>query len=212
MPVGDRSPSEPRAHWTRVYETRAATEVSWFQPEATVSLDLIGELSLPADAPILDVGAGASTLVDGLLARGLRDITLLDVTAAALDVVRARIGQRAEVHYVVADVTAWHAPRNFALWHDRAVFHFMVSDEQRADYRRCLEAALVPGAHAIVATFALDGPERCSGLPVRRYSPEGLEHEFAGALKLIGHRRQVHATPAGASQAFTFAVFERTGA
>ena len=167
---------------------------------------------MPGEAPILDVGAGASTLVDGLLARGQRDITLLDVTAAALDVVRARIGQRAEVHYVVADVTAWRAPRTFALWHDRAVYHFMVSEEQRAGYRRSLETALAPGAHAILATFALDGPERCSGLPVRRYSPESLQHEFAGALELVGTRRQVHATPAGASQAFTFAVFERTAA
>jgi hypothetical protein len=175
-----------------------------------MSLGLIEGLDLDVDASILDVGAGASTLVDGLLRRGMQHITLLDVSAEAFDVVRARIGQRAEVECVVADVSEWTPARRFALWHDRAVFHFMVSEQQRAGYRRALEAALSPGAHAILATFALDGPERCGGLPVRRYSSETLLEEFGGALRLIATRRQVHATPAGASQSFTFGVFERT--
>lgn len=134
-------------HWSDVYARRAPAEVSWYQPEATPSLELIEASGASPSAPVVDVGAGASTLVDGLLARGFSDITLVDLAARALERTRERLGARAEVTYVTADVTAWRPPRTYALWHDRAVFHFLLEAEARAAYRRTLAAALAPGGH-----------------------------------------------------------------
>jgi len=193
-----------------VYATKKPTEVSWFQPAASLSLELIANLALPPSAPVLDVGAGASTLADGLLTRGFRDITLLDITDAALGVARNRIGDRDEVHYVIADIAEWIPSRQYAVWHDRAVFHFLVDEWRRAAYRRALEAAVPVGAHAIISTFALDGPERCSGLPVQRYSSETLAKELGSSFRTIDASRELHVTPAGGPQSFAYTVFERT--
>lgn len=200
---------KPANHWNEVYRTRAETEVSWFQTSADLSLELIENAGQDRAAPVLDVGAGASTLVDGLLARGFTDVTLLDIASTAFDAVRARIGERGEVTYVAADITTWTPPRQFMIWHDRAVFHFMTTDEQRAAYRRALGAAVPRGGHVILATFAEDGPERCSGLSVSRYSADELALELAGLLTLVAARRHVHTTPKGAPQGFTFALFTR---
>lgn len=196
-------------HWEQVYRTRRETEVSWFQESASLSLELIEKAGLDCDAPIVDVGAGASTLVDGLLARGFKDITLVELASAALDAVRARIGERPEVAYLVADVTAWRSTRRFMLWHDRAVFHFMTTAEQRSAYRIALAAAVPRGGSVILATFAEDGPERCSGLPVCRYSSSELAVQFDGLLTLVETRRHVHTTPGGAPQPFTVGLFTR---
>ena len=204
-----RSRGTIAAHWGEVYETRASTELSWFQREATMSLDLIERLHLPAGAPILDVGAGASTLVDDLLAHGHTNLTLLDITEAAFAPVRARLGTRRDLRYIVADVANWTPEMEYAVWHDRALFHFMTTDEARAAYRHSLAAAVARGDHAVIATFAPDGPERCSGLPVRRYSAEALAKELEDILRLVEVRRELHRTPKGASQPFTFGVFER---
>jgi hypothetical protein len=196
-------------HWRGVYSTKQPAEVSWFQTSPVLSLELIAALSLPPTAPIVDVGAGTSTLVDGLLAGGHRDITLVDITDAALAAIRKRIGDRVEVRYIAADVSRWVAPRQYALWHDRAVFHFLVEEQQRAGYRRAVEAALPVGAHAIIATFASDGPERCSGLPVRRYSSDALATELGSAFRIADAMRELHVTPSGGSQSFAYTVLQR---
>jgi trans-aconitate methyltransferase len=198
-------------HWNAVYTRRAATEVSWYQRDATPSLDAIAACQVPPTAPIVDVGAGASTLVDGLLARGHGDVTLLDVSDAALAETRRRLSHEGpnQVAYVVADVTRWDPPRPFELWHDRAVFHFLTDERERVLYRNVVAAALPAGAHAVIATFAPDGPERCSGLPVRRYSAESLAEEFAGVLRLEASKAVTHATPGAVLQSFVFARFVR---
>jgi trans-aconitate methyltransferase len=198
-------------HWQAIYERRAPAEVSWFQAQALSSLELVERAGISRDAPLIDVGSGASTLVDGLCSAGYRDITLLDVAAAAFVETRRRLEGRPEgsVQYVVADVTRWTPPRKYALWHDRAVFHFLTAEADREAYRSVLAAALAPGAHAIVATFALDGPEQCSGLPVRRYSAASLASEFEDLLEPVEDRAALHTTPTGASQSFLFVRFVR---
>jgi SAM-dependent methyltransferase len=195
-------------HWNSVYEQKAATEVSWYQPEAAVSLELFDACRLPNTAAIVDIGAGASTFVDGVLARGYTDITLLDISERALRVTRERL-PHAQLKCQVGDVTGWQPPRSFDLWHDRAVFHFLTEASDRDAYRSVLAAALPSGAHAIIGTFALDGPERCSGLPVQRYSAETLAAELGTLLRPIESRSQRHRTPGGSEQAFVFVRFER---
>jgi SAM-dependent methyltransferase len=204
--------SERQAHWDQVWSTKAADAVSWFQAEAEPSLGVIASLGLPPDAPILDVGGGASRLVDALIERGFADVTVLDISDAALAVARERLGARAgPVHWEAVDITGWTPPRRYLVWHDRAVFHFLTEPEQRAGYRRALEHGLAPGGHAIVATFAADGPERCSGLPVQRYDAAALAAEIGPGFRLVRDWRQVHHTPGGAAQAFQWCVFERIG-
>lgn len=199
-------------HWAEVWERKSPEEVSWFEPEARASLTAIDTLGLRPDAPVVDVGAGASRLVDGLLDRGLRDVTLLDVAQGGLGATRARLGDRAErVAFVVADVTRWAPERAFALWHDRAVFHFLVEPEAQAAYVRTLSRAVGAGGHVILAAFAPDGPERCSGLPVQRHTEASLAEAFRGVLELEGAERVVHTTPAGRPQAFVVARFVRAG-
>lgn len=200
---------EKTAHWNNVYGKRAASEVSWFQPEASASLALIESCSLQRSDPVLDVGAGASTLVDGLLSRGFTDVTLLDIAESAFEETRQRLLPNASVHYVVADITAWKPQRAFSLWHDRAVFHFLTDQRDRAAYRSVLAAAVPAGHHVIIATFHADGPERCSGLPVQRYSAEALAAEFEGVLRPVEERREQHRTPSGSEQSFVYVRFER---
>jgi len=195
-------------HWQKVYEKRAPSEVSWFQVEARTSLALIDACQLSHEAPVLDVGAGASTLVDGLLARGYTDITLLDIADTAFAVTRARLPD-APIRYLVSDITRWTPDRTFTLWHDRAVFHFLTDDADRAAYRRALAAAVPVGGHVILATFALDGPERCSGLPVRRYSAVSLAQELEGVARPVEERAERHVTPSAAEQSFVFVRFVR---
>jgi SAM-dependent methyltransferase len=201
--------NEKTAHWNNVYGKRAANEVSWFQAEASASLALIGSCNLKPSSAVLDVGAGASTLVDGLLSRGFTDVTLLDISESAFEETRQRISPNVGVHYVVADITAWKPQRAFSLWHDRAVFHFLTDERDRAAYRSALADAVPTGHHAIIATFHADGPERCSGLPVRRYSAEALAAEFEGMLRPVEERREQHRTPSGSEQSFVYVRFER---
>ena len=195
-------------HWNEVYTRKAATDVSWFQPEATLSLELIRAAGLPPTAAILDVGAGASTLVDGLVADGYSDITLLDIAPSALAATRSRVGD-ARVQYEIADVTTWQAKRSYDLWHDRAVFHFLTSESDRDAYRSVLSHAVPCGGHVVIATFADDGPQRCSGLPVQRYSASELVNEFGSLLSPMDTRRQSHVTPGGSEQRFVFVRFRR---
>ncbi|HSQ66159.1 MAG TPA: class I SAM-dependent methyltransferase [Polyangiaceae bacterium] len=202
--------SATEEHWQRIYGTKAAREVSWYEPVATTSLALIEAAGAKPDEPLVDVGAGASVLVDGLLERGFSDVTLVDVSPAALETVRARLGEAGRgVRYVATDLLSWAPERTFALWHDRAVLHFLVDAAARDAYRSVLSAALRPGGAAVIATFADDGPERCSGLPVRRYSPDELAAELAPVVRMVDSMRVVHTTPWGAEQRFVYGRFVR---
>ena len=199
-----------QSHWQAVYETKDATAVSWYEAEPRRSLDLIGRASADPQASVIDVGGGASTLVDHLLAAGRRDVAVLDVSAEALARTRARLGVSAGgVRWIVADITRWHPPRTWAIWHDRAVFHFLTDPDDQAGYLGALQAATAPGGRVVLATFAPDGPERCSGLPVVRYDSEGLATRLGPGFALLESARAVHVTPWGAGQRFTWALFRR---
>ena len=199
---------DPREHWERIYSSKEASEVSWYQPEATLSLELIQRVAPEPGAPIIDVGGGASTLVDGLLDAGYRDVTVLDLSAAALDVARQRLGDRAlQVKWVAADVLRTpFVSRGFAVWHDRAVFHFLTEQADRDRYVAQARAAVRPGGHIIVASFAPEGPQRCSGLEVVRYSPDTMQAQFGADFRLLDSRREEHHTPSGATQAFVYCL------
>ncbi len=200
-----------KAHWEQVYARKATTAVSWFQEQAATSLRLIQATGLPVEASILDVGGGASVLVDDLLAAGYRDLTVLDLSGAALEAARARLGMHAEaVRWVEGDITRVELPAAaFDLWHDRAVFHFLTDPDDRRAYVRQLEHALKPGGHLVIATFAEDGPERCSDLPVMRYSATQLLAEFEPGFSLLHSEKEAHYTPGGAVQSFTYCHLQR---
>lgn len=193
-------------HWEHVYETKSADSVSWFQPHAEQSLRLIHQTGLPQTASIIDVGGGASTLVDDLLNDGFRSVTVLDLSGAALAAARARLGDRAaSVTWLEADITQVALPCNaYDIWHDRAVFHFLTSDRDRQAYVSAVLRAVKPGGVVIVATFAEDGPLQCSGLPVVRYSPAALHAEFGARFNLVTHEREEHHTPSGGVQSFIY--------
>lgn len=195
-----------KTHWEEVYSTKSETEVSWFQEHSNVSLDLIKQTGVDLAGAVIDVGGGASRLVDDLLAEGHSDLTVLDISAAALSVARRRLGALAgAVTWLEADVTAVVLPHHkFDVWHDRAVFHFLTETDQRTRYVRAVQDSVKPGGHVIVAAFGPDGPLRCSGLPVGRYSPDRLHGEFGAAFDLIEHISESHRTPFGTVQQFVY--------
>jgi len=197
-------------HWTDVYSRKGETEVSWFQPHPQVSLDLVARSAVGRDAALIDIGGGASRLADALLAAGYSDVSVLDIAEPALRQARQRLGTQADrVRWIVADITQWQPGRQYALWHDRAVFHFLTDAADRAAYRSALMAALPSGGQAIIASFAPDGPERCSGLPVQRYSPDTLQGELGPDFLLQETQSELHRTPGGAVQSFQFSRFRR---
>lgn len=203
---------ERKQHWEQVYADKKPEEVSWHQDNPGFSLDLIERTGIGMDAPIIDVGGGASRLVDALLDRGYRDITVLDIANSALEHAEARLGSRArQVEWLEADVTAFEPVRRYDLWHDRAVFHFLTDPADRGRYREALRHGLLPGSHVIIATFAPDGPEKCSGLPVARYSPEALQAELGDAFELVASESETHLTPAGKEQKFVGCLFRYRG-
>ena len=197
---------DSKQHWERVYATKSSDSVSWFQEHADQSLRLIHNTGLGKDAAIIDVGGGASTLVDDLAAEGFSDLTVLDLSGAALTVARQRLGKRADaVHWTEGDITrAEFSVHRFDIWHDRAVFHFLTDPADRQAYVERVMRSVRPGGHVIVATFAEDGPEKCSGLPVMRYQPESLHAEFGDAFLLVAHEKEVHHTPFGTDQQFVY--------
>lgn len=202
--------ADVRDHWTNVYTAKAETDVSWYRPHSERSLAYIAATAAPAD-PVIDVGGGASTLVDDLLARGFADVTVLDVAETALAKSKARLGREAaKVSWIAADITTWRPPRRYRVWHDRAVFHFLTGDCEQAAYIVALEAGTAPAATVVMATFALDGPEKCSGLPVQRYSPQTLAARLGPRFTLIDSRQESHHTPWNAEQKFSYAVLRRT--
>jgi SAM-dependent methyltransferase len=199
-----------KAHWENVYTTKTENEVSWFQENPAPSLELIALAGISAGAAIIDIGGGASRLVDALVERKIATITVLDVSAAALDAARERLGDRgAGVEWVVADVTTWQPSRTYDLWHDRAAFHFLTDAPDRSAYVGHLKKAVRSGGHVIIGTFAPDGPERCSGLPIMRYDAGILGTILGTEFELVDFRRHDHATPWGAVQRFQFSTFRR---
>jgi SAM-dependent methyltransferase len=199
---------DAKEHWDTVYRTKAATAVSWFQAEPTLSLNLIRAAAPDADIPVIDVGGGASTLVDGLLAAGYRDLTVLDIARPALAVAQARLGAAAQnVRWMEGDaLTASLPSRHYGIWHDRAMFHFLTNRDDRNRYVEQARRSIRPGGFIIVASFALDGPERCSGLEVRRYSAESMHAEFGPGFTMVSSTTEDHLTPGGSVQRFMYCV------
>ena len=204
-------PESVKDHWDRVYSLQGRQAVSWFQPHAERSVRMIGETGVTTAAPIIDVGGGSSTLVDDLIEGGYTAVTILDISAAALASAMARLGARSGlVRWLEADITTAVLPEAaYELWHDRAVFHFLTAPGQRAAYVERMFRALKPGGYAIVATFAQDGPTRCSGLPVVRYSPETLQAALGPSFELLGYENEDHRAPSGVLQRFVYCRFRK---
>jgi trans-aconitate methyltransferase len=197
-----------KLHWEDVYRQKPEDTVSWFQPRPEISLDLIHAAGAQKSDALIDIGGGASRLTDCLLAEGFADVSVLDIAEPALQKASTRLGgAAAQVHWIAADITQWQPPRKYRLWHDRAMFHFLTDPAERAAYRKTLGAALLAGGTAIIASFSPDGPERCSGLPVQRYTPEALAAELGPEFRLTARRAEAHVTPAGKIQQFQYSVF-----
>ena len=210
MASQETAPDPRREHWETVFREKEEGEVSWFQERPKTSLDLIARTGLDGSAKIVDVGGGASRLVDGLLDAGYSDVVVVDIAEAALAKARERLGERAErVRWIARDLLQWIPDTTFDVWHDRAVFHFMVRPEDRAVYLANMRRAVKPGGHVIIATFAKNGPEKCSGLPVQRYEPDELAAQLGSEFRLVESMHEEHATPAGKMQAFQFSRFQR---
>jgi 2-polyprenyl-3-methyl-5-hydroxy-6-metoxy-1,4-benzoquinol methylase len=198
------------AHWETVYRTKGEREVSWFQETPSISLELIRSAVATRHSAIVDIGGGASRLADALVEEGYDDVTVLDLSEAALAAAKTRLGQTAAgVTWIVADVVGWRPLQRYDVWHDRAAFHFLTDAADRAAYVACLREGLRPGGHAIIATFALDGPEWCSGLPVIRYDAASLGKVLGDAFNLVETRCHDHHTPMRSTQRFQFSVFHR---
>lgn len=198
------------AHWENVYTTKDDKAVSWFQERPDISVDLIRGTGVDASASITDIGGGASRLVDALLDEGFKAVTVLDLSEKALATSKARVGTRgAHVQWVVADITAWEPSQTYDVWHDRAALHFLTDPKDRASYAERVLRAVRLGGHVIIGTFAPDGPERCSGLPVVRYDAATLAVLLGPSFKLIESKRHDHQTPGGATQRFQFSWFQR---
>jgi ubiquinone/menaquinone biosynthesis C-methylase UbiE len=197
-------------HWQNVYQTKDDRSVSWFQQKPGISLDLIADSALAPGASVIDIGGGTSSLAETLLETGYR-VTVLDISDAALSVAKARLADRAsDITWIAADARTWEpTATSYDLWHDRAAFHFLTAPEDRAAYIARMEKALRPGGTAIIATFALDGPEKCSGLPVMRYSGESLAQMLGSGFEKIETRAHEHRTPSGAIQKFQFSRFRK---
>ena len=195
-----------KPHWEQIYEKKGPTQVSWYQEHAQCSLRYIRNTAIQKTDPIIDVGGGASTLVDDLIADGCQYISILDISGTALQLARQRLGSRAAgVDWIEADITQASLPHHhYDVWHDRAVFHFLAQPVDRQHYIDTVRHAVRPGGHVIVATFAADGPDHCSGLEVIRYNPEGLHNEFGDGFDLVDSTPETHQTPFGTVQKFIY--------
>jgi ubiquinone/menaquinone biosynthesis C-methylase UbiE len=198
-----------KTHWQRVYGEKKPTQVSWYQPVPEKSLQLIRATGIAKDEPIVDAGGGASTLVDNLLKDGYTDISVLDISSKALERSRARLGDSAAaVNWIESDVTEFEPPRQYALWHDRAVFHFLTESFDRDKYVNVVCRALLPGGHFVLATFGPQGPKRCSGLDVQRYGIEDLQELVGDRFDLRSHELDEHQTPMGSAQQFLYSWWQ----
>lgn len=197
---------DSKTHWEKVYTTKAPDAVSWYRPHLEKSMALIVQATSASAASIIDVGGGESTLVDDLLLRGYKNITVLDVSQTAIDLTRNRLGSAAnQVHWLVGDITEMELkPRAYDVWHDRAVFHFLTGREQRMAYVRQVARSVKPGGHIIVSVFGPEGPTKCSGLEAMRYDAESLHSEFGARFRLVESSKELHHTPFGTSQQFLY--------
>lgn len=202
--------SDRQAHWDKVYAAKSPREVSWRQERPDVSLQLIARLGIAKDAPILDVGAGASTLIGALLDEGYSDVSALDISGGAIARLREALGANAgKVTTYVADITTWRPPQRFALWHDRAALHFLTASEDQAAYGETLRSALAPGGYTIISGFAPGGPETCSGLPIVQHDAQSLSRILGAAFELLDQIDENHRTPRGATQAFRYYAYKQ---
>ena len=200
-----------KEHWEKVYQNKSPDEVSWYQPSPVLSLQLIAKTGLALDAPIIDIGGGASTLVDELCGLGYRNVSVLDVSASALAHAKHRGAEKvSKVHWYEEDVTCFKPPHRFALWHDRAVFHFLTSRADRESYIKVLKQSVEPGGHIIMMTFAIDGPKKCSGLDIVQYDADKLNTELGPGFEMIETGFDVHLTPADNQQKFAYFRFLAT--
>jgi SAM-dependent methyltransferase len=199
-------------HWDEIYSTKPTGQLGWYKPHLQTSLNWIMESGLAKDTRIIDIGGGASTLVDDLLGEGYRSITVLDISEKALSLAKTRLGERAGlVTWIAGDITSVELPiHRYDLWHDRAVFHFLTEPEQQQKYLNNLLKALKPGGHLIIGTFAPEAPPKCSGLPVQRYSPELLENTLGGQFELKRHHKEMHVTPGKVEQMYLYCHFCRS--
>ncbi len=208
--VAEQADFNRKDHWENVYSDKKATEVSWYQQYPECSLNLIQATGIEKSESIIDIGGGASTLVDFLLSSDYQNISVLDISAHAIDQAKHRLAERgAKVNWIEQDITSFVAEQSYDVWHDRAVFHFLTEADDRSKYVKAISNSLRPGAHAIIATFNLDGPEKCSGLEIVRYSTETLLEIFSENFKLIETKTEEHKTPGGKSQSFVYCCFER---
>jgi SAM-dependent methyltransferase len=198
-----------QAHWDKIYQTKTLQELSWTQASCARSLEFIQKSGVPLDAPIIDVGGGASILVDQLLDLGYRDVTVLDLSATALSIAQTRLGERARrVAWLERDITKGGLARRYRVWHDRAVFHFLTEDRDRRAYAENLRASLEAGGFLVLSAFSKDGPTRCSGLEIRQYECEDLLGELGGSLTLVDRAKEDHRTPFGTVQKFSYCFFK----
>ncbi|RRQ22143.1 class I SAM-dependent methyltransferase [Thiohalobacter thiocyanaticus] len=200
--------TDRKSHWEAIYRDKSPLEVSWYQQEPALSLELIRHSGIAHDAPIIDVGGGASVLVDRLQAAGYTNLSVLDISTQALACARRRLGMAAEhIDWIEADITAFSPSCNYALWHDRAVFHFLTGKVDRVRYVEVLHRALPPGGQLIIAAFAIGGPEKCSGLDIIQYDADRLLAELGPGFELVETRHEAHLTPAGGEQKFSYFRF-----
>lgn len=201
-----------KIHWDGIYSQKSQSQLSWHQDNPSISLELAEIAGVTSTSSVIDIGGVTSRFIECLIAQGLSDLSALDLSQVALDVARQRLGKRGEmVNWIVSDITVWSPARDYDLWHDRAVFHFLVDPKDRAAYLDRLFRCVRPGGHAIIATFALDGPETCSGLPIVRYSPRSLADALGHEFALMTHRICLHHTPSGRPQSFQFSLFRKAG-
>ena len=199
---------DPETHWQNVYRSKGESDVSWYQESPEPSFELIKSCGIDQTDAIVDIGGGASRLVDALIADGYTNLSVLDLSSEALAVAKRRLGAIAgSVDWIASDVMQWAVPKLYDIWHDRAAFHFLNEQKSQADYVRQLEAALRSGGHAIIGTFAVDGPEKCSGLTVARQTTESLSNLLGGRFRLVHSRKHEHVTPWKSVQKFQFSVF-----
>jgi ubiquinone/menaquinone biosynthesis C-methylase UbiE len=202
-----------KTHWENVYSTKQDDQVSWYREHLDNSLRMILQTGVEKDAPIIDVGGGSSTLADDLLERGFADVSVLDISAQAIGRSKARLDRRAEqIEWIEADITNVSLPENhYEVWHDRAVFHFLTGAEDRHKYVELVMRSLKVGGHIIVASFGLNGPQKCSGLDVRQYSPETMHAEFGSGFQLVKSLNETHQTPFGTNQEFVYCYCRKLG-
>ena len=208
--VNNNTDFDRKAHWEDVYSNKKSTDVSWYQQHPEYSLNLIRATGIDVSAHIIDIGGGASTLMDFMLDDGYQNLSVLDISYSAIEQAKKRLGDRADkVEWVEHDITNFLTDEKYDVWHDRAVFHFLTDALDRSSYIHTMSRALKPGAHAIIATFALNGPEKCSGLDVQRYSPDTMMAVLGDQFEFVETISEEHETPGGATQNFVYCRFKK---